>query len=378
MYLSVFRVGSYLFMILDVVGIIVAVSTSNTCVSDEVQISLSPIQFLLIGGILSLLLSNTYTITEICMIYHHKSPNIMFTTAIKFIYWLFNFVWSIVGFVIYSKMIEDCSLTHMTLAWSIIKITNVVFIAYDIMYHKKSKQNTVVSERKDETQPLTDTEYERKDDLGLYGSHGHSSSTKKHQIETILKRNGLYNKLYAILTSNELNLDTLKNDIDLKDLDKKAFNEFGIESNDIATKLAFKKLLMIVQNKINIILIGDENIGKKSVIKRYVFNKFSDEKYEQKKQQWNKQQTLSGRETMDLNIQIISDLNELNNNNVLIDVIMVCYDISNEETFINCCKSSNNILKYKNEINNKLITILVGLKSDIQNIDRKIEDKNAD
>eukprot|EP01084_Bolivina_argentea_P139664 245686_1 len=167
----------------------------------------------------------------------------------------------------------------------------------------------------------------------------------------------------------------LKNDIEEEELTDN-INEFGIHSDNI--KLSFKKLLMIVQNKINIILIGDENIGKKRLIKRYICNKFDDEEKYETKQQWNKQQTLSGKETMNLNIQIISNINELNNNNKLIDVIMVCYDISNEETFINCCKLSNNILKYKNEINNKLITILVGLKSDIQNIDRKIEDKNAE
>eukprot|EP01084_Bolivina_argentea_P125095 221669_1 len=205
-----------------------------------------------------------------------------------------------------------------------------------IIYNNKELDNEKTIQFYIKKQPQVYTKQQEQQAIIFHLSNNTNKVTgqNENKLEAMLKKHDLYNDLYDILVKNELEFDVLKYDIDEKDLHNNVFNELGINSDD--NKIAFKKLLIMIKNQINIILIGDENIGKKSLIKRYVRNEYNDddEKYEEKQEYSIKQQGLSDLETiMQINIKIISDINELNNNK-LIDVIMVCYDINNEETFI--------------------------------------------
>eukprot|EP01084_Bolivina_argentea_P300839 518837_1 len=201
----------------------------------------------------------------------------------------------------------------------------------------------------------------------------------------ILKFHNFYNDLYDILNDNEYDLDLL-NHMEEHDTDQFC-EEFNLQ---ISQRIKFRKLIKILQkyddckyecetlqleeadDSIQLLIIGDLSVGKTSLMKRYVQNTFDDIDLSTTfVDMMKRKERLSDDWIMEITIWDTAGQEKFSSLNKSYyrkgDCIIICYDISNPNSFSNVSKWRNKIDDYCTD---EAVIMLVGCKSDLSSENR--------
>eukprot|EP01083_Nonionella_stella_P090046 251552_1 len=204
------------------------------------------------------------------------------------------------------------------------------------------------------------------------------------ELNEILRANDLYDDLHKILHKNGIGLDKLQNEFQEND------KQIDALSLNIKQKLKFRKLIRIIGSQqtkpkatvicrtMQILLIGDSGVGKTSLIRRYIHNTFRDNCPSLGVDYMEKQEYLSDDSMMKLKIWDSAGQEKYHSLSSGYyrngDCIILCYDMSDAQSFSNCDKWREQI---KEHAKDDVIVILVGCKSDTIHHNREEYEKKA-
>eukprot|EP01084_Bolivina_argentea_P039970 73852_1 len=212
------------------------------------------------------------------------------------------------------------------------------------------------------------------------------NNDRKQQIEK------LYNEFKQILNANDFDIGTLRNDIRLNEI-----NEFCQSMHfNVKEKIKFRKLMRLLHSnehiiikitkqhknptqqnvekksnlsvhqdptyKMNILVVGDNHVGKTNLIQNYTQQQFQDNKSSLVHRETLRNQSIDITITESRQIQIAGDN----------DVIIICYDINNSKSYEYCLNIRTKLSDYIKS--DDTVIMLVGCKSDVGYSKRECEE----
>eukprot|EP01083_Nonionella_stella_P090043 251548_1 len=218
----------------------------------------------------------------------------------------------------------------------------------------------------------------------------HRMNMDNIKLNEMLRANNLYDGLHRILHDHGIGLDKLQNEFQENDTNITEFCDACALSLNIKQKLKFRKLIRIIGSQqtkpkatvicrtMQILLIGDSGVGKTSLIRRYIHNTFRDNCPSLGVDYMEKQEYLSDDSMMKLKIWDSAGQEKYHSLSSGYyrngDCIILCYDMSDAQSFSNCDKWREQI---KEHAKDDVIVILVGCKSDTIHHNREEYEKKA-
>eukprot|EP01083_Nonionella_stella_P234169 824431_1 len=190
------------------------------------------------------------------------------------------------------------------------------------------------------------------------------------ELVSILQRNDLYDDLYKVLTANPIGLR------DLQEVKHKEIDEYCNESNfNSRQRKQFQRLMRIIHGQdsdgelqMQMTVIGDKCVGKTSLIQRYVLGKMMTSQYNHHRM--NKTEKLSDDSLVNISILDGSAVTLRKEDYKKADCILICYDVTNDESFTNArVKWTQKIEEYGIQ-NDEVIVFLLGCKNELSKLDR--------
>eukprot|EP01084_Bolivina_argentea_P314148 544117_1 len=191
--------------------------------------------------------------------------------------------------------------------------------------------------------------------------------TDKDVLAKILSDHGLYDVLYSKLIENQIDLETLQNDLPENEINGFS-DDFELNTTQ---KVKFRKLMRSIykqqnpDSKMVAILVGDSGVGKTCLMNQYVKNTYNDCTSTIGVGVQNTVETLADNSTMKMTIWDTAGQERFHSvcrtYYRRADCIIMCYDASIEMPFINIENWKKEIENYGN---NKCVIVLVGCKID--------------
>eukprot|EP01083_Nonionella_stella_P311919 1113738_1 len=192
------------------------------------------------------------------------------------------------------------------------------------------------------------------------------------ELISILKRNKLHGDLYGLLSFSKIGLS------DLRQLRHDEIGQYCHEKNFNPKQTKdLQQLMGIIRGndfdgewEMKMIVIGDKKVGKTHVIQRYVLGETMSDEFEYNHRCMTKTETLSDQSLVNITILDGSALKLQKEDYKEADCIVICYDVTNEQTFENAHTKWVRTIQQYGIQNDDVIVFILGCKGDLSKLDR--------